>query len=93
MLRLYTDASVTTGVSKHLQAAALSEEQRKHVLAALDAALTDAFYTLLLSLDGAASLSGEQHQFNLTDEAGNLIANGDGSLEEAAWSTFQGSAV
>ncbi|MGE4304802.1 MAG: hypothetical protein AB7E24_12320 [Novosphingobium sp.] len=51
-------------------------------------ALTDTIYTLLLALDGAASLDGDQRSFTITDESGTVISNGDGRLEAAAWDAF-----
>ncbi|KWT68142.1 hypothetical protein APV28_3336 [Comamonas testosteroni] len=44
-------------------------------------------YTLLLGLDGAASIGGEQQTYTLHDEDGNLISDG-GELEAAAWEAF-----
>lgn len=88
LLSSFADVSGGTVVAAHLATANLTQSQRKQVFAALDAALTDTFYTLLLALDGSAALAGKQHSFVLTDEAGNTIANGDGRLEAAAWAAF-----
>lgn len=54
----------------------------------IDTALTDAFYTFLMALDGAASLAGTQQQYLLTDEDGHVVSEGDGRLEAAAYSAF-----
>jgi hypothetical protein len=89
MLALYADTTGGSAVSEHLRAASLSDDQRKHVLAALNGALTDAFYTMLLALDGSASLGGRQHSFQLRGEDGAPIASGDGRLEAAAWNALQ----
>lgn len=51
-------------------------------------ALTDVFYTMLLALDGEASLGGKQETYRLTDSGGNLTS-GQGELEAAAWQYFQ----
>ena len=88
LLSSFTDLSGDTAVAAHLAAAGLTLSQRQEVFAAIDAALTDTFYTLLLALDGSASLGGSQCSFVLTDESGNSIANGDGRLEAAAWNAF-----
>lgn len=89
LLSTFADEANKTTVADHLAASKLTPVQRKHVIAAIDAALTDAFYTLLLALDGSASLGGDQRSFVLTDESGSVIANGDGRLEAAAWDAFQ----
>jgi len=54
-------------------------------MAAINAALTDPFYPILLALDGCASLGGAQRTFVLTDEGGDIIGNGNGQLEAEAW--------
>ena len=90
LLSLFADPAGTTLVASHLTAASLSPSQRKEVLAAIDAALTDAFYTLLLGLDDCASLGDVQQAFLLSDESGLVISNGDGRLEAAAWEAFHG---
>lgn len=88
LLASYAEGS-GTAVANHLASAALSDDQRKHVMAAIDAALTDAFYAVLLALDGSTSLGGMQQSFLLTDESGAIIANGDGQLEVEAWNALQ----
>ena len=74
-----------------LEQAQLSASQRPLVMAALDAAVTDAFYTILLGLDGAASLGGTQQSYRLHDETGACLSEGNGELEAAAFETFQAS--
>ena len=89
LLASYAGADAPTNVAEQLRAAKLTDEQRCYVLAALDAALTDAFYTLLLGLDGAASLNGSQQSYRIIDERGNVVSPGDGSLEALAFDVFQ----
>jgi hypothetical protein len=57
----------------------------------LDAALTDTMYSLLLGLDGAASIGGDQQAYKIQDEDGNLLST-CGELEAAAHKVFHGSA-
>jgi len=85
----FTSSSGDGAVAVQLAAANLSPSQREHVCAAIGMALTDTFYTILLALDGSASLGGIQHSFKLTDEGGETVANGDGRLEAAAWEALQ----
>ena len=89
MLADYANASGQSAVVALLAEANLSQEQKGLVVSAIDTALTDAFYTVLLAIDGSASLGQTQQSFILTDSDGNMIANGDGRLEAAAWEALQ----
>jgi len=89
LLALYADVDGGSSVGEHLRVADLSQAQHEHVIAALHDALTDAFYTMLLALDGAASLGGRQQAYTLSDASGSAIASGDGRLEAAAWAALQ----
>jgi len=90
LLLTFADPAGGSAVAAHLAAANLTPVQRIETLAAIEAAVSDAFYTFLLALDGAASLGGTQQSFVLSDEGGDVIANGDGRLEAAAWEAFYG---
>ncbi|WP_025128287.1 hypothetical protein [Pseudomonas sp. PH1b] len=76
-----TPGSRAAGLLRDL---ALPAEQQAQVLALLDCALTDQLYTLLLGLDGAASVGGLQHDFALYNEAGQALT-GNGELEAEAY--------
>ena len=90
LMALYADQSSTTAVRAHLDAAQLTPSQRIEVLAALNIALTDAFYTLLLGLAGAASLGSSQQMYRLADEnACPISPAGDADLEASAYEIFQ----
>ena len=88
MFASYSDPSDRTEVTAFIERASPTSEQRKLIFPALDAALTDAFYTMLLALDGAASLGDNQQTYTLRDELGNVVSAGDGALEAAAWEAF-----
>lgn len=64
----------------------LSSEQSAQLKAVLDLVLRDTMYTLLLGLDGEASLGPCQQQFTVLDEDGHAID----AIEEAAWQCFHG---
>ncbi|WP_312932985.1 hypothetical protein [Pseudomonas sp.] len=64
----------------------LSEPQTRQLEALFDSLLTDVMYTLLLGLDGSASIGGQQHDFSLRNEAGELID----PLESEAYAQFHG---
>jgi len=55
----------------------------------VDGILTDALYSLLLGLAGAASIGDIQQPYQLYDESGNLISDCD-ELESQAFEQFHG---
>jgi len=63
----------------------LSAPQRRLLREVLDLALTDALYSVLMALDGCASLAGEQHLYEIRDQDGNRI---DGELAGLAHEAF-----
>lgn len=90
LLALYAEQGSGSAVSAHLDAANLSQQQMAEVIAALDIALTDTFYTLLMGLAGAGSLGGSQQEYRLSDEHSQPISpTGDGDLESLAFEIFQ----
>jgi hypothetical protein len=78
-------------VSKQIAALGLTPIQLEQLWVLLDTVLTDTMYTLLLGLDGSASIGGTQHAFQIRDESGNIVA-ASGALEDQAYEQFQGSA-
>ena len=77
-----------TAVGAQIKAMDLSAKELKSLRAVLDGVLTDAFYTVLLALDGAASLGGKQVTYSLRDEGGRELTGGE--IEAAAWEHFHG---
>ena len=73
-------------VAGQIDAMGLSSEQRNQMRAVLDGVLRDTMYTLLLGLDGAASIGRDQQRFTIADEGGNVV----GPIEEEAWKCFHG---
>ena len=53
----------------------------------IDSVMTDAYYTLLLGLDGEASLGGKQISYKIYDEKETLL-NKCGEIEEHAFTYF-----
>jgi len=72
-----------------LNDAGLNENQLDMVRTLMDDALTDALYTVLLGLDGCASIGNIQQSYILKDEEQRLLS-GSGELEASAWDTFHG---
>jgi len=79
-----------TSVSKRIAALNLSAQQKSEIIGILDDALTDALYTSLMGLGGAASIGGVQQGYTISDEEGRVICRADdGELEASAWLAFQ----
>jgi hypothetical protein len=66
----------------------LDPEQVHAMHGILGAALTDTLYTVLMALDGEASLGEAQVLYRLYDDKGNLLT---GELETAAYEAFHAS--
>lgn len=67
----------------------LSWGQKVKLRTAINDILTDAFYTVLLALDGTASIGGKQMLYTLRDDKGREITGKD--LEAHAYEYFHGS--
>lgn len=89
LVRDFTNPASGSAVAASIDALGLDHAQSRQLAALLDTVVRDTVYTLLLALDGAASLGGCQQQFTLTDEDGNVIEG----IEDAAWQCFHGDAV
>lgn len=66
--------------------AGLNANQIALVKNVVSEALTDTLYTVLLGLDGCASIGHTQVLYSLQDEEGNQIT---GEIESHAWEQFQ----
>lgn len=88
LLQIYFAPGSETGVGTKLGELGLDAERLLAVREILDAALTDAFYTVLLAIDGAASLGGKQISYKLFDEDEVELTGGE--IEAAAWEAFHG---
>lgn len=64
----------------------LNNSQSEIMNKVIDKALTDVFYTILLGLDGCASIGGNQEVYDLKDENGNQLS---GNIEGYAYKYFQ----
>jgi len=54
----------------------------------IDTLLTDTFYTILLGLDGEASIGKKQTSYRIYDEKGHELTT-SGKIEEYAYEYFQ----
>lgn len=82
----FTHRASGSEVAAKIAALGLDDQQARQLTAILDTVVRDTVYTMLLALDGAASLGGCQQQFTVTDEDGNVIKD----IEAAAWECFHG---
>jgi hypothetical protein len=72
---------------KRLESAGLSKDQIELIKRIVGEALTDALYTVLLGLEGSASISQHQIMYKLLDEESNELT---GKIESIAWEKFHG---
>jgi hypothetical protein len=88
LLESFVGAEGGTAVAKQIRAMNLSQAQQTQLREVINAVLRDTMYSLLLGLDGCASIGGVQQSYMITDENGIVITSG-GDLEEEAWRQFQ----
>lgn len=86
LLDAWTDPQGTSEIAARIRSLALSDEQLPAMRDIIDATLRDTMYTLLLALDGAASLGPDQQRFSILDETGERLED----LEAQAWLQFHG---
>jgi len=87
LVREYLNHNSESEVALKIKEMELSSEQLVQLRDIVDEILSDTFYTLLLGLDGAASIGGLQEEFIIYDEEGSLVASG-GELEAEAYEHF-----
>ncbi len=87
MLRLFMGEAGVSLVSQKISSMGLNDQQVVALREVLDTALTDAFYSLLLGLDGVSSIGTEQHDYQVLDENG-LVICGEGRVEAEAYAQF-----
>ena len=72
-----------------LKLGGLNADQINLVMKICDEQLTDALYTILLGLDGCASISNRQISYELKDQNSNKLS-GSGEIEASAYEVFHG---
>lgn len=76
-----------TFVSQKIKELNLNKEQLDILEETISQLLTDVFYTILLGLDGSASIGCDQEAYKIYDEEGNLVSD-CGELEAEAYAYF-----
>ncbi|MCY1662069.1 hypothetical protein QWT87_16760 [Chryseobacterium sp. APV1] len=80
-------AEYRTLVSLKVEELNLNETQTEKLKDIISDLLTNTFYTILLGLDGSASIGDSQQSFKIFDENDNLISE-NGDLEGLAYEYF-----
>lgn len=70
-----------------LESLELSSDKKKTLQKIMDTVLTDALYTILLGLEGSATIGIEQEMYKLISEDGVELTGQD--IESHAWELFQ----
>ncbi|WMD19134.1 hypothetical protein RAS12_21245 [Achromobacter seleniivolatilans] len=86
LLAAFMAPDAASAVAAQIREMGLSAEQTVQLRNVLNTVVRDTMYTLLLGLDGEASIGNSQQQFAISDEDGNVIQG----IEEAAWECFHG---
>ncbi len=82
----FSKASDISRISK-LEGAGFNREQIELIKGIVSESLTDALYTVLLGLEGRASICQHQIMYKLFDEESNELT---GEIESIAWEKFHG---
>jgi len=84
-LQEYLSEKSETEVGELIKSLNLNEQQTEIMKKVLNSSFTDIFYTILLGLDGSASIGGIQEIYDLKDEKGNQLS---GEIEGYAYEYF-----
>lgn len=87
LLKQYFNVENNTDVYSKINALNLTNEQTLQIRTIIDTVLSDVMYTILLGLDGEASIGNIQQTYKLYDEKGNLISD-CGEIEQYAYEIF-----
>ena len=84
-LKEYISENSETEVGELIKSLNLTDQQNEIMKKVWDSSFTDIFYTILLGLDGCASIGGIQEMYDLKDENGNQLS---GEIEGFAYEYF-----
>jgi len=85
LIDLYLDQTATSDVSLLIVDLQLDDEKLAKLRRVLNGVLRDAFYGVLLGLDGEAQIGEKQENYKIEDENGNKLS---GEIESYAWEYF-----
>ncbi len=84
-LKEYLSENPESEVGQLIKSLNLTDKQNVIMEKVMNTTLTDVFYTILLGLDGCASIGGIQELYELKDENGNLLT---GEIDGYAYEYF-----
>ncbi|MCG7945325.1 MAG: hypothetical protein N0C84_03215 [Candidatus Thiodiazotropha taylori] len=87
LLKDYFSNEQATAVAKLIQTLDLNRKQTDTMRKIIDISLTDTLYTVLIGLEGSATIGEEQEAYKLFNEEGVEITGK--KIEEYAWELFQ----
>lgn len=87
ILKEYFNENTPTEVGERLMSLVAKGADSNALYEVVSLILNEAFYSLLMALDGEASLSGTQMTYKIFDEENNLL-NECGEIEAAAFEYF-----
>ncbi len=87
LLEDYFSKEQDTAVAQLINSLSLNTKQLDTLKKIIDTSLTDALYTVLIGLEGSATIGEEQETYKVLNEEG-IELTGKG-IEEHAWELFQ----
>lgn len=87
LLEDYFAGDSTLHVAQKIKALDLDDEKTEHLKYILNEAFCDAFYTILLGLDGEASIGKQQKSYKIYCDGAELTTSGE--IEAYAYEYFQ----
>lgn len=85
----YIGPEASSSVAAKIKTLRLDPDQTKAIEEIVSEILTDSFYSILLGLDGAASIGSAQETYEIRTEDGTLLT-GSGLIEAEAYRLFHG---
>ena len=86
LIDLYLKSDKQTEVGQLIASLNLDVEKSERLRQILNSVLRDAFYSVLLGLDGEAQIGTKQENYKILDENGNQITGGE--IESNVWEYF-----
>ena len=88
-MKLYFDGEPSE-VSERIKALGLPPDKLTEIEGIVDVVLTDTYYSILMGLEGSASIGEDQQGYTIIDEGGTVITDSaHGDLGGYAWDAFQ----
>jgi len=87
LLEYYFNPKMKTEAGTRISGLNLNKQDLEKLKQLLHTCIGDAFYTILLGLDGAATIGDTQQQYQIFDENNNELTGGE--IEGCAWEYFQ----